>query len=354
MPRLSFPRNTAMVSAVSTLMLVCLCSCGCELAGNPSDSDGLTIVTYNVQNLFDTLVSGSEYPEYTPEQGWSAQAYARRLEQTGRAITQGHVCVPDILALQEIEHVGVLEDLLGGPLKSRGYQWYAVTADSGSAIQTAVASRFPIIEARVHRGASTRSALEVKIDVGSEQIVLFALHAKSRREGVEETEALRIDLANLINDRVKELVKENPLLPVVIAGDFNESADSYFREDEGFQTALVPVQAADSQAYKRLGSFIVGGSTPTEGGWYTWWLDSSQTLMNTVEGSYWYGGVWESFDQILLSPAFFDSYGLEFSRGYVGMNSQLLDDDGHPDRWNVQKKSGISDHLPVAVTLSGR
>lgn len=354
MPLLSFPRKMAMVCSVCCLLLVFLCGCGCELAGNPAESHELMILTYNVQNLFDTLVSGTEYPEYTPEEGWNAQTYARRLEQTSRAITQGHGGVPDILVLQEIEHVGVLEDLLGGPLKSRGYQWYAATADGGSAIQTGVASRYPIVDARVHRGASSRSALEVEIDVGAERLVLFALHAKSRRDGIQETEALRIDLAKLINDRVFELAQVNPLLPVVVAGDFNESADAYFREEQAYQTALVPVHAPDAQEHKRSGSFIVGGAAPAEGGWYTWWLDSSQTLMNTAPGSYWYGGLWESFDQILLSPAFFDSHGLEFLRGHVGTSPSLLDEDGHPKRWNVQKGSGVSDHLPVAVVLSGR
>ena len=340
--------------ALLCLLLLCLCGCGCDLAGTQSPQNECIILTYNVQNLFDTLVSGNEYPEFTPEDGWSARAYAKRLETISRTITQGHRYLPDIVVFQEIEHSGVLEDLLVGPLQSRGYQWYAATDDMGSAIQTGVISRFPIEGARVHQSLGLRSALEVELEINNERMVLFAIHAKSRREGVAETESKRIELARVISERVRQLLRENPLLPIVIAGDFNESADSYFREEQAMQTALVPITANKAHLYRNMGSLMVGGTAPSEGCWYTWWLDSSQALMAGSSGSYWYQGVWETFDQILLSPAFFDRYGLEFKHGYVVSQDWVFDENGHPYRYEVHKESGVSDHLPVAVVLSNR
>lgn len=339
---------------LAVCLSICLCGCGCDLGGSFDDTGKVMIITYNVQNLFDTFVTGNEYPEYTPEEGWSAAAYAHRLERTARVITQGHEQIPDILVLQELEHIGVLEDLLKGPLKTRGYQWYATTADADSAIQTAVASRYPIQDARIHQADHVRSVLEVDIAIGSESFTLFALHAKSRREGVAETEPLRIAVAEIISERVQRLLEKQPLKPVVIAGDFNESADTYFREKQQFQTALVPVQASRAQEYGDLGSLIVGGSPPALQGWYSWWLDTSETLLSGAPGSYWYEGVWETFDQILLSPAFFDGFGLEYAHGHVGSSQMLFDEHGHPYRWDVRKETGVSDHLPVAVTLTSR
>lgn len=334
------------------LLLACLLGCGCDLFNDTTPTSEVMIQTYNVQNLFDALVTGNEYPEYTPESQWTSAKYRQRLTQTARAITQGHGQVPDIVLLQEIEHVGVLEDLLQGPLASRGYQWYAATADESSAIQVGIISKFPITSAHIHSIASVRSVLEARVSIDGEEIAVFILHAKSRREGVLETEALRIATTRMLADRTAQLVEDEPFLPIVIAGDFNESADTYFRENQAFQTALIPVQAPLAEQHRAEGSLVVGGAIPHANSWYTWWLDSTQTLIAEMPGSYWYEGVWETFDQILLSPAFFDGFGLEFSRGTVGATQALLDDEKHPYRWDVRKNEGISDHLPVMVFLT--
>jgi len=338
------------------LLVICplyLGSCGCNVDGKAPGADELMVMTYNVQNLFDAYVTGNEYPEYTPEKGWTVDLYRSRLRRTAQAITQGHKAVPDIVVLQEIEHAGVLEDLLQESLAARGFQWYACTNDPDSAIQNGVMSRFPIIAARIHGVQDLRSVLEVTIDVGTEELVLFAVHAKSRKEGVEETEAQRIATAKVISTRTQELLHENPFLAIIVAGDFNQSADSFQREGQAYQTALVPFDARQADVYESAGSLLIGG-VPVTQGWYTWWLDRKVVLLAQAQGSYYYNGIWESFDQILLSPAFFDGYGLEYKTGQVGAESFLCDAQGHPATWNIRTGKGVSDHLPVYVILSGR
>ncbi len=338
---------------ILVICLLCLGGCGCNLDGRTSGTDELMVMTYNVQNLFDAYVTGNEYPEYTPEKGWTVDQYKTRLRRTAQAITQGHNTVPDIVVLQEIEHVGVLEDLLQESLCARGFQWYACTNDPSSAIQTGVMSRFPIIEARIHGVQNLRSVLEVTIDVGHEELVLFALHAKSRKEGIEETEAQRIATAKVVSTRAQELLHGNPFLAIMVAGDFNQSADSFQREGQVYQTALVPLEARQADEYAATGSLLVGGFPVTQG-WYTWWLDRKVVLLAQAQGSYYYNGVWESFDQILLSPAFFDGYGVEYKTGQVGAGNFLCDAQGHPATWNIRTGKGVSDHLPVYVILTGR
>lgn len=332
---------------------ILISSCSCDLFGTIDHADEIMLLTYNVQNLCDVLVTGHEYPEYTPEEGWTAEKYQGRLVQTARAITQGHKKVPAVVILQEIEHAGILHDLLAGPLAGRGYQWFAAT-DDDSAIQTGILSTFPIVDTRIHTLEDHRSVLEVIIEAKGEDIAVFALHAKSQREGMKETENSRIAVCNMIRHRAEQLHCQYPFIPIVIAGDFNESADAYFREHQAFQTALIPVSSPEADQWKRLGSCIVGGSLPVADNWYTWWLDASQVLGATVPGSYWYDGIWESFDQILLSREFFDGFGWEFVRGSVSDAPALLDEYGHPFRWNVRTGQGISDHLPVMVTLTFR
>jgi endonuclease/exonuclease/phosphatase family metal-dependent hydrolase len=327
---------------------------GCDPFGPKSSSNELMLVTYNVQNLFDAVETGSEYDEYTLEGGWSADAYGKRLERTARAITQGHGRVPDIVLLQEVENAKVVEDLLVGPLASRGYGWYATTGDVQSATQCAVLSRYPIVEARVHGSMAPRSVLEVHIDTEFGSLVVFALHAKSRLEGVAETEPLRVAMAESVSMRVKQLLKSNALLPIVVAGDFNGSPEDFYRAEGRYATAMVPVTVQDAYRHKEMGSLVVGGLAPADGCWYSWWMDDSQNVIAPVPGSYWYKGMWETYDQILLSPAFFDGYGLEFSEGSVVASPSLLDGEGHPFKWNVVLQEGVSDHLPIAVVLTGR
>ena len=341
------------ICALGITLSVCfLIGCGgCELYSGDGSDERLVIMTYNVQNLFDAMVTGNEYPEYTPEGGWTAQQYEMRLDTTARAIVQGHGVVPDIVILQEIEHIGVIEDLLAGPLASRGYQWYAATKDADSAIQTGIMSRFPIDEVRNHSLEGLRSVLEVLLDVDGEYLTLFALHGKSRREGVQETAPSRIAMTRMIGERVTAIHTHEPLMPVAIAGDFNVSADSYFREGQEYQTALIPLQSDRPEFFRQRGSLIVGGSPPSLGYWYTWWLDPGQQILAERPGSYWYRGVWETFDHILLSPGFFDGYGLEFVEGSVGATPMLLDEHRRPYRWDVGRGVGVSDHLPVLVVL---
>jgi len=334
--------------------MLCLCGCGCDLGASPGGSDRLMVMTYNVQNLFDAYVTGNEYPEYTPEEGWTTDAYRKRLGRVAQAITQGHAMVPDIVLLQEIEHANVLQDLLHEHLSSRGFQWFAATAAKDSAIQVGIISRFPITDARTHSVQGNRPVLECEIDLGSEKLVVFVVHAKSRREGVAETEGQRIATSGVISRRTEELLRKHPWRPVLVAGDFNGSADSYLREGATYQTALVPFDVLKADDYARNGSLLVSGGVPPRGIWYTWWLDRSQLLLSHADGSYWYQGIWETFDQILLSPAFFDSYGLEFHSGQVGVGQHLRDEKGHPNAWNVRTESGYSDHLPVYVVLTGR
>ena len=334
-------------------VMLCLCGCGCDLDA-AHESERLMVMTYNVQNLYDAYVTGNEYPEYTPEKGWTADAYRRRLERVAQAITQGHDMVPDIVLLQEIEHANILQDLLQEHPPARGFQWFAATAAKESAVQVGIISRFPITDARIHDVQGNRPFLDSETDLGSENLVVFAPNTTSKPGGLVETESQRIATARVVSRRTEELLGKQPWIPVLVAGDFNASADSYLREGSSCQTALVPFDVLRADEYARNGSLLVSGGTPPHGIWYTWWLDRNQLLLSHADGSYWYQGIWETFDQILLSPAFFDSYGLEFHSGQVGVGHRLMDEKGHPNAWDVRTEEGYSDHLPVYVVLTGR
>ncbi|MDD3823375.1 MAG: endonuclease/exonuclease/phosphatase family protein [Sphaerochaetaceae bacterium] len=335
------------------VFLLCAFGCGCNLDGMRSDDGSVMVMTYNVQNLFDQFVSGNEYPEFTPEGGWSADAYRIRLERTAQAISQGHGRIPDVVLLQEVEHERVLQELVETHLAKWGFRWYAATDERDSPVQLGMVSRYPIVESVSHRVHGSRPILEGTVDLGNEYLTILNVHAKSRKGGIEETEQQRMDTSRAIAARAKEVLAANPFRAVMVAGDFNESADAAIRE-EGFDHALVPLDSPDCARQSYGGSLPVTGAVPPQGAWYTWWLDRSMTLMAKSPGSYLYQGVWETYDQLLLSPAFFDGYGIEFLNGMVGAHAPLTDDGGHPAAYDGRTGKGYSDHLPVSVILSGR
>ncbi|NLV83830.1 MAG: hypothetical protein GXY60_04650 [Spirochaetales bacterium] len=337
------------VSVIVLCTAVTACSCSLE---DQRVSDGiLTVMTYNVCNLFDTVTDGTEYPEYTPEAGWTVGSYGRRLELISQAIVQGQTYVPDIVVLQEIEHERVMQALVERHLSAYGLRWLATTSDAESAIQVGIVSRYPIQHAVVHGIDGLRSILEVEIETPVEPICLFALHAKSQREGEKVTEPLRILTMAALKDAIEQRLKYNSQSPILVAGDFNESADAYYRWKSEFPTALVPATDSHAPLYERQGSILITGAPPVRGQWYSWWLDPQQFTDAEATGSYWYKGVWESFDQILASSECFDGKGWDFDCGHVKANKQICDPSGIPYVWDERRRTGFSDHLPVYIVL---
>lgn len=342
---------------LSFIVLACLvigltsCTNGCSLYGPMSDDEQFVIMTYNVQNVFDGIVDGTEYVEFTPEKGWSGSDYATRLERVYHAVIQEPSHLPDVIVFQEIEHERVLEDFTKRYLLSKGFSWIASTQDMSSPIQTGIVSRHPIISAINHGTEKNRSVLEVVIESSKAPIVIFAVHAKSKREGAEETEHQRIRTITSIKDAVQAREKIDETMVMCIAGDFNESADEFYRNGSSYQTALIPTTAPGCNFMDKNGSLPITGSIPADGQWYSWWLDRDEMFTAHAEGSYWYNGIWETFDQVLLNDNCFDGNGWEYVSGQVVATKYLSDANGKPFAWDAKSGKGYSDHLPVYVLL---
>jgi len=347
------PRSS-LLPVILLVLLAGLWGCGCELDRSPGSDSQLVVMTYNVGNLFDAYYDGTEYAEYTPEAGWTGEGFLKRLDNLAQVIVQTPGLLPDLVVLQEIEHDGVLAQLLARGLSTRGYCWYAATADTGSAIQTGVISRLPIKRAVVHGVTGCRSVLEVVVEAGGTEVVVLGFHAKSRKEGALETEAQRIELTRVLQGVAQEKWKQDPDAVMLLAGDCNESADAFLRGGQAVQTALVPVDSPYAGTYAAQGSLLVGGSPPVAQSWYSWWLDRNGLLDAEAQGSYWYQGVWESFDQILFSEGCFSGSPWSFDHARVVAHRMLCDASGYPQPWDQKLKKGFSDHLPFYVVLKSR
>ena len=86
------------------------------------------VATYNVENLFDAVIQGSEYNEYTPKHNWTERMVQIKLNHTAEVICDLDA---DILGLQEVENETILMQLRQR-LKEVGcqYTYLAITHKS--------------------------------------------------------------------------------------------------------------------------------------------------------------------------------------------------------------------------------
>lgn len=318
----------------------------------------LTILSYNVENLFDAVDNGTEYRDYDPGEGeWSEDLFHAKMlriaEVIGSAVPKG----PDILALQEIENENVLETLRTEGLKNLGYRYSAIIEAPDSAVQTAVLSRFPITAVKSHAlhlaGAEgLRHILELEIEIDGRILYLLNNHWKSKSGGAEETEPLRIAAAALVKRRIGEIHSADAGADIVVCGDLNENHDEETRVDGAYPVALLQADAGPDGISEAPGLYISGERSSGAGGeivLYSPWFEESAAAEGT--GSYMYRNVWETIDHFLLAPGLFDDRGFVYSRFDVVDHDFMLTEEGYPRRWSRSSLQGYSDHLPLFLEL---
>jgi endonuclease/exonuclease/phosphatase family metal-dependent hydrolase len=326
------------------------------LAGCPGRT--VTVLTYNVGNLFDGVDNGTEYREYDPGRGvWNDSWYRQKLARTVLAIRRATTGGPDIVFLQEIENAGVLQTLWNDGLKDQGYGYAAAYPGSKSVTTVGILSKFPLRRVAVYmvsawKGEPLREILEASADIDGETVYLFCNHWKAKGGGKDrETERSRLEAAGILARRVREIRLADPRAAIIAAGDFNERPDEYARTGRTYQTALIPV--ANDPASGRFKDSLAlcddqAGSGLKDGRvvFFEPWL----VYNGKPEGSIVFEKKWEAIDHILFMPG---------GSGFAYMSFQVVSEpdmlhprSGYPLAW--EKKSpekGFSDHLPVLLTL---
>jgi hypothetical protein len=69
------------------------------------------------------------------------------------------------------------------------------------------------------------------------------------------------------------------------------------------------------------------------------------------KGSYYYKNNWETIDHFLLTAPFFDGAGWDFSSCRVVAQEPFTNAKGLPAAYNPRTGYGLSDHLPLLLTL---
>ena len=292
----------------------------------------LTLVELNCENLFDCYHDSlKQDTEWLPAsvRKWTPDRYWRKVNNIGQEILSCQEDgFPDLVALVEVENDSVLRDLTRRSLlRNAGYQYLMTQSPDVRGIDVALLyqpfSFRPIcydeLDVQTLEGMRpTRDILYVQGEtMNGDTLHVFVVHAPSRYGGEKATRPNR----RVVMERIVGAIH---LLPpdakVIVAGDFNDYADSpslLFLEGHGLHNVTKDV----------VGS-------------------------HGAKGTYRYKGRWQSIDHVLVSTVLCDSVAQTF----VHDAPFLLEEDKKyggfkPFRTynGYRYQRGFSDHLPLVV-----
>ena len=297
----------------------------------------LTLVELNCENLFDTRHDSlKQDQEYLPEavRHWTRNRYWHKLNNIGQELlSTTDDGIPDLIALCEVENDTVLHDLTRRSLlRNAGYEYVMTSSPDVRGIDVALlyspfsfqlAKSYSLRVSPVENMRPTRDILYAAGRVVSgDTLHVFVVHAPSRYGGERYSRPFRQAVATRLSQSLDSLRQLSPDAHVIVAGDFND--------------------AADSPALRQL----------TDNGLLH--LTSDARGENGVRGTYRYQGEWGSLDHVLGSPTISSMVDTVFihSPRFL-LEKEPLYGGLRPRRTynGIRYQPGYSDHLPLVVRL---
>lgn len=316
-----------------------------------SSQQSMTVMFCNTENLFDTQDDPLKDDDaYTPDGDyhWTRSRYLDKLDALSKVIVAADEDqAPAIVGLSEVENETVLTDLtMRSALRKAGYRFVMTDSPDRRGIDVALLYRrsfFRLLEheslgvnLRPYGGGATRDVLHVTgVLENHDTLDIYVCHWPSRYGGTEETDRLRMCAARTVRKSVDSIfgVRRKPY--VIVMGDLNDGPDA-----KSLREGL------------KAHGYLSGAG-----------LDDREmvTVMDPLtDGSYKYEGLWDKYDQFVLSASFLNGLGCTELSGVYIMNLPFLltDDDAFggvkPFRtYNGRRyQGGFSDHLPVKISLN--
>ncbi len=327
----------------------------------------LRVMTYNVENLFDTQDSNdTNDSEFTPEgkQRWTETVLADKIKNLGTVISDAGA---EIIGVQEVENQEVLEQLVKQGLAGKGFvAAYAGPSDDDRGIRNGIISKHPIVSVKSHRvwddtwtenGAvkKTRDILEAKIRVtkgkAQQDITFLVNHWPSRGGAPAFRNRIRLDTARKMKVIVQNIVQQDPGALVLSMGDFNDEL-----EDRSFEQGVSPLFDLAQFLRSKAGTMFA--------------LDSDMSdLPDEESGTYYYGreNQWNHLDHMLMAvgddllkgtKASFNYKSGSIHRGKTRFMSQGKYPRGcqlsKQDQNRTRCPNGASDHFPLVADFFAR
>ncbi|WP_294670744.1 endonuclease/exonuclease/phosphatase family protein [uncultured Fluviicola sp.] len=316
--------------------------------GSLQSFHGRAIVSYNVENLFDTINDkGVIDEEFLPDGKlkWNSERYQLKLDHLVEAITMNLAENPIVIGLIEIENKGVLMDLKRtGRLGKTSYEIAHKDSPDARGIDCGLLydkSAFKLLKMENLKVSidsipnfKTRDILYVKGQLeGGKIIHLFVNHWPSRRGGAS-SEIRRIQAAKVARAKVDQILKADPKANIVLMGDFNDHPDNVSVND-----VLKAKAVTDTNADL---------------------VDLFEDDHKAGKGTHNYKGEWGVLDHFIISKALYSGMAgiaLSPNDGKIVYEEKLLftqkDGSKKPSTTygGPNYYGGYSDHLPIQLIL---
>ncbi len=234
-----------------------------------------TIVSYNVENLFDTIDDPKTNDnEFTPEgkKHWTKKRYDKKISHLSWVLSHISDDLPAIIALCEVEHRSVVEDLANSEsLKNGKYKIVHEEGPDTRGIDVALMYRsdlfhlisYEVIPVKILSDPKSklRNILHVEGRFKDSDVFhIFVNHWKSRRGGRDETDFKRIASAKILKEQTDKLFAENKNAKIIIAGDFNDDPTS-----ESLNKVLHATNNTQNPAFDEFYNLLYNKSLKGEG-----------------------------------------------------------------------------------------
>lgn len=313
-----------------------------------SNAKEITVMSLNVQNLFDTLddpgkddkaflsldkkesfehknacndISVKSWRMECLYQDWNKDTKDAKLNNLVEIILSYDGHGADVLGLQEIENMNILEQLFN-LLEPHGYtDFYLLESNDKRGVDTAFITKYKISNPKLHyvkfssnfETIDTRPIFEVDILIKDQIVRFYNVHFPSNFHPVD----MRIESF----EKLKELVSQHSY-PSVALGDFNLTN----RDDKKYN--------------------VYGNQEDV-------WFVAHKEGCSECKGTYYYarGKSWDFLDTIMVSK----KRGIEFNESSIDVfitEFNTYKDTGRPFRFDSKNKKGISDHFPMVAKIT--
>ena len=317
-------------------------------------AQSMKIMTYNVENLFDTKHDSLKNDtEYLPdsELRWTNKRFYDKLHEVMQVIIGvGGDELPLLVGLCEVENNFVLDIMTkSDPYNQLGYDYVHYEGPDTRGIDVALLyqkDKFTPLESRpipvnLPNGQETRDLLYTCGTLSdSTMLHIIQVHFPSRREGALASELNREAAAKIARKVVEEIQEVDSQAAIIIMGDFNDNPS------DRVPTTTLAALPYTSGSFEDLKLYNL-----------CW---DGTSFENKDIGSYFHDGEWDMLDQIIVSGALLN--------GNLSVRIMPEAEVYHP-KWISKRdkrtgemipkrtyvgpfyQGGVSDHFPVFMEM---
>ncbi|MBR5327995.1 MAG: endonuclease [Paludibacteraceae bacterium] len=290
-----------------------------------AENSGLRIVSYNVENLFDTKHDTLKNDSSFLPDGmyhWSYRRYQTKIDRIAKVIVDiaGWETIP-LVGLCEVENPRCLRNLCY-TLRRFNYSYVHYDSPDERGVDVALlydSTQIAIISAQALalslNGDATRDILYVSaLYQQRDTIHAMVCHLPSQLGGSAETEWKRQQAKDLIQTQIDSILCQQPQAKIVVMGDMNTRPQDDLK---GMVNMMEPIQQKGQGTHK-------------------------------------YQGIWTCLDQFYVSPSIASrSVASIFSPQWLlEEDTKYLDYKPRRTYIGYRYNDGYSDHLPIVLTIA--